>query len=75
MAHVVILMADYGGDPTETAVPYATFKKAGFGISFATETGKTPRCDARMMEGLTQLFLVSREYFYKLTMSKTRQGR
>ncbi|PHH58822.1 hypothetical protein CDD82_2704 [Ophiocordyceps australis] len=57
MAQVVILMADYGGDPTETAVPYATFKKAGFVTRFATEAGKQPRCDERLMEGPTQFFL------------------
>ncbi|RBQ79300.1 hypothetical protein FVER14953_21266 [Fusarium verticillioides] len=37
----------------ETAVPYAAFKEAGFKVQFATETGKTPQCDKRMMEGVT----------------------
>ncbi|KAF5687185.1 6-phosphogluconate dehydrogenase [Fusarium denticulatum] len=37
----------------ETAVPYAAFKEAGFYVQFSTETGKTPECDKRMMEGIT----------------------
>ncbi|KAJ6441388.1 FluG domain-containing protein [Purpureocillium lavendulum] len=57
MAKVIILMADYGHDPTETAVPYKAFKDAGFDVSFATETGKTPRCDSRMLGGITQKLL------------------
>ncbi|KAF5647855.1 C6 zink-finger PRO1A [Fusarium tjaetaba] len=40
-------------EPTETAVPYAAFKEAGFKVQFATEAGKTPQCDKRMMEGVT----------------------
>ncbi|KAF5968277.1 hypothetical protein FCOIX_11525 [Fusarium coicis] len=40
-------------ESTETAVPYAAFKEAGFKVQFATETGKTPQCDKRMMEGIT----------------------
>ncbi|KAH8592310.1 class I glutamine amidotransferase-like protein [Bisporella sp. PMI_857] len=54
---VLIPMADYGHDPTETAVPYTAFKQAGFEISFATENGNAPRCDSKMLEGLTQTFL------------------
>ncbi|KAK7445666.1 ThiJ/PfpI family protein [Colletotrichum acutatum] len=50
-------MADYGHDPTEVAVPYQAFKDAGFDVNFATETGSTPRCDARMLEGLSQKLL------------------
>ncbi|OCL06812.1 thiJ/pfpI-family protein-like protein [Glonium stellatum] len=50
-------MADYGHDPTETVVPYAVFKSAGFSISFATETGKTPECDKKMLTGWTQKLL------------------
>ncbi|KAJ6788236.1 hypothetical protein PWT90_04380 [Aphanocladium album] len=39
MAKVIFLMADYGHDPSETAVPFTIFKEAGFQISFATENG------------------------------------
>ncbi|KAK0713546.1 class I glutamine amidotransferase-like protein [Lasiosphaeria miniovina] len=57
MVQVLIMMADYGHDPTETAVPYHAFKNAGFHVNFATETGNTPACDKRMLEGLTQKVL------------------
>ncbi|CAI0654151.1 unnamed protein product [Colletotrichum noveboracense] len=58
MVKVLIIMADYGHDPTEVAVPYQAFKDAAFDVNFATETGKTPRCDSRMLEGLSQKLLV-----------------
>lgn len=54
---VLIPMSDYGHDPTETAVPYTEFKKAGFEVHFATENGKTPECDAKMLKGITQKLL------------------
>ncbi|KAI0474957.1 class I glutamine amidotransferase-like protein [Xylariaceae sp. FL0804] len=54
---VIFLMADYGHDPTETAVPYTAFKQAEYEIHFATETGKAPRCDKKMLEGFTQKLL------------------
>ncbi|KAI1082577.1 class I glutamine amidotransferase-like protein [Whalleya microplaca] len=54
---VLFMMADYGHDPTETAVPYTTFKNAGYEIQFATENGKPPRCDKKMLEGITQKLL------------------
>ncbi|PTB39130.1 uncharacterized protein TrAFT101_008076 [Trichoderma asperellum] len=57
MAKVVFLMADYGHDPTETCVPYTAFKNAGFDVKFATEAGKSPQCDSKMLEGLTQCLL------------------
>ncbi|PNY29549.1 Uncharacterized protein TCAP_00541 [Tolypocladium capitatum] len=57
MAKVLIMMADYGHDPTETAVPYSAFKEAGFDVSFATEQGNRPQCDARMLQGITQRLL------------------
>ncbi|WQF78440.1 Putative class I glutamine amidotransferase, ThiJ/PfpI family [Colletotrichum destructivum] len=57
MVKALIIMADYGHDPTEVAVPYQAFKDAGFHVNFATETGKTPRCDSRMLEGLSQKLL------------------
>ena len=56
---VVFLMADYGNDPTETAVPFTVFREAGYEIAFATEKGEVPRCDKRMIEGWTQKILVS----------------
>jgi putative intracellular protease/amidase len=43
--------------PTETAVPYMIFRKAGFTVDFATENGATPACDKRLLEGLTQKLL------------------
>ncbi|KAK1527349.1 ThiJ/PfpI family protein [Colletotrichum costaricense] len=43
--------------PIQVAIPYQTFKDAGFDVNFATETGSMPRCDARMLEGLSQKFL------------------
>ncbi|KAI0467356.1 class I glutamine amidotransferase-like protein [Xylaria cf. heliscus] len=54
----IFIMADYGHDPTETAVPWAAFKAAGYEVSFATENGKVPRCDKKMVEGVTQKLLV-----------------
>ncbi|CAM1505945.1 Fc.00g115820.m01.CDS01 [Cosmosporella sp. VM-42] len=53
----VIMMADYGHDPTETAVPYIAFKDAGFDVDFATEDGKSPECDKVLLEGLSQKIL------------------
>ncbi|MCJ1472182.1 hypothetical protein MMC13_000829 [Lambiella insularis] len=50
-------MADYGHDPTETAVPFLAFKDAEFSISFVTESGKVPECDAKMLTGWTQKLL------------------
>ncbi|KAM3537849.1 hypothetical protein ARSEF1564_009237 [Beauveria bassiana] len=55
MVKALIMMADYGHDPTETAVPYTAFREAGFKVSFATEKGVSPLCDARMLEGITSL--------------------
>ncbi len=43
---------------SETAVPYAEFKKAGFEIDFVTEKGNMPECDKKMLEGMTQKLLV-----------------
>lgn len=50
---VIFLMADYGNDPTETATPYTAFRSASFSITFATENGTIPHCDARMYIGWT----------------------
>ncbi|KAI1400999.1 class I glutamine amidotransferase-like protein [Hypoxylon fuscum] len=60
---VLIMMADYGHDPTgalplyQTAVPYTAFKAAGYDVKFATENGKQPRCDKKLLEGFTQKLL------------------
>jgi len=59
-------MADYGHDPTETAVPYAAFKGSGFDSTFATEKGKTPECDQKMLEGRTQKLLGANQATLKL---------
>lgn len=45
-------------DVSETAVPYTAFKAAGFDVHFATENGKKPECDKKMLTGITQKFLV-----------------
>ncbi|KAN0073057.1 Class I glutamine amidotransferase-like protein [Elaphomyces granulatus] len=50
---VLILMADYGHEPTETAVAFDVFKDAGFEVHFTTETGNPPKCDDRMLYGVT----------------------
>ncbi|KAH8888638.1 class I glutamine amidotransferase-like protein [Thozetella sp. PMI_491] len=50
---VIIVLSDYGHEPTETAVPYTHFKNAGFDVAFATETGNPPACDKKMLEGIT----------------------
>ena len=42
----------------EAAIPYAALKSAGFSISFATETSKTPECDKKMLTGWTKKLLV-----------------
>ncbi|KAI0505416.1 class I glutamine amidotransferase-like protein [Xylaria bambusicola] len=54
---VIIMMADYGHDPTETAVPWAAFKTAGYEISIATQNSQVPRCDNKMLQGVTQKLL------------------
>ena len=43
---------------TETAVPYTAFKNANYQVHFATETGKKPECDKKMLQGITQKLLV-----------------
>jgi len=54
---VLIPMSDYGHDPTETAIPYAAFKEAGFEVHFATENGNAAECDSKMLRGVTQKLL------------------
>jgi putative intracellular protease/amidase len=53
----VILMADYGHDPTETAVAFTRWEAAGFDMAIATEHGKIPKCDSLMLYGMTQKLL------------------
>jgi len=36
---------------TETSVPYAYFRKAGFEVAFATENGRSPECDRLLYRG------------------------
>jgi putative intracellular protease/amidase len=55
---ILIPMSDYGHDPTETSVPYTAFKEAGFEVHFATENGKAPECDKKMLRGVAQKLLV-----------------
>lgn len=38
-------------------MPFTHFKEAGFEITFATEKGESPKCDSRMLEGITQILL------------------
>jgi putative intracellular protease/amidase len=54
---VIFLMADYGNDPTETAIPWKVFTEAGFEVVFATEHGKAPACDSMMLTGWTGALL------------------
>jgi putative intracellular protease/amidase len=41
----------------ETAIPWQAFSTAGFNITFATENGKQPACDERMLSGITGMLL------------------
>ncbi len=41
----------------EAAIPYKIFTEAGFDVHFATEHGKSPRCDSKMLYGLTGALL------------------
>lgn len=54
----------------ETAVPWAAFKTAGYEVSFATENGKVPQCDKKMVEGVTQKLLVCRVVWRALSTSQ-----
>lgn len=54
---VIMPLSDYGHDPTEVAIPYATFAAAHFKVHFATESGASPRCDERMLSGTTGAML------------------
>ena len=67
----VFLMADYGHDPTETAVPFTTFQSANYSITIATQDGKVPKCDERMLSGWTQTFLGADKHTISLYNSMT----
>ena len=54
---ILIPMSDHGHDPTEVAIPYKIFTAAEFDVHFATETGQSPRLDARMLYGVTGALL------------------
>jgi putative intracellular protease/amidase len=49
----VVLFAPWLIGRIETAVPWQVFQTAGFDISFATEAGKSPVCDDKMLSGWT----------------------
>jgi putative intracellular protease/amidase len=53
MTRAIFLMADYGHDPTETAIPWSVFRAANITTHFATETGNPPKCDFMMLQGWT----------------------
>lgn len=57
MPSVLFVMSDYGHDPTETAIPYREFKRENYSITFVTCNGSVPRCDAKMLTGITQKLL------------------
>ncbi|KAL7788616.1 hypothetical protein V8C37DRAFT_411572 [Trichoderma ceciliae] len=71
MAKVVFLMTDYGHDPTGKA------HTAGFDVSFATEAGKSPQCDTKMLEGLTQRLLGASSSIVKVyhVMEESEEGK
>lgn len=67
---VIFLMADNGHDPTETALPWQAFEQAGYNIHFATENGKEPNCDERMLSGWTQKLLVCVHQLHRIVAKK-----
>ena len=60
---------DFLFTPSETAVPYTTFKNVGYEVKFATEAGKAPQCDKKMLEGFTQRLLVFHVPMLPLTVA------
>jgi len=56
MARVLIPLPDIDFDPTETAVPWKTFKDAGHEVVFATENGEKPSCDPFLVRDEGVLF-------------------
>ncbi|KAF2474192.1 class I glutamine amidotransferase-like protein [Lindgomyces ingoldianus] len=57
VSKIIFLMADYSHGPTETAIPWVIFHEADFEIHFATESGKPPVCDEKMLSGWTGALL------------------
>lgn len=51
MKKILIPLPSYGFDPTEVAIPWGLFSKAGFDIIFTTPTGIKASPDVRMMSG------------------------
>lgn len=45
-------LPDHDFDVTETAVPWKVLTRAGHEVVFATETGKVPECDRRLLTGV-----------------------
>jgi putative intracellular protease/amidase len=43
--------------PLEVAIPFKIFTEAGFDVHFATESGKSPRCDSKMLYGIVGALL------------------
>lgn len=48
---IIIPLADYGFDPSETAIPWQILTQKGHEVIFATPLGKPARADARMISG------------------------
>ena len=51
MARFLILLPQADFDPTEVAVPWATWSDAGHEVAFASETGKAAACDQVTLTG------------------------
>ena len=51
------LFTDHANTLLETAIPYKIFAEAGFDVHFATENGKSPRCDSKMLYGIVGALL------------------
>ncbi|MBW0107466.1 DJ-1/PfpI family protein [Pseudonocardia sp. KRD-182] len=47
---VLIPLPDHDFDTTESAVAWQTFVNAGFQVTFATETGRVPACDPKLLD-------------------------
>jgi len=51
MARLLILLPQEGFDPTEVALPWAVWRRAGHEVRFASETGAPAVCDAVTLTG------------------------
>lgn len=47
---MVVPLPDHDFDTTESAVSWQRFTRAGFSVTFATETGRVPECDQRLLK-------------------------